>query len=413
VILSLARYREELSRLGRLAALVLLLLLPLTGCAWDKWHIFKGPDAPPGPADSLVLRGDKIEPEKSPVDGKGAPELAGAHDLFRRGEYRQAEKLYHKIAENKHNSPQVGEEARYYEAESLRLQGRYPKAGDVYNKLLIDFPNGVHREEAVEREFEIANYWLDDTRSEIEREREKRDGKRWVVLPASFMHFEKDKPLFDEEGRAMEKLDQVTMNDFNGRRADEALLLAGSVKFFREDYREADRYFSQLVEMHPNSRFATQAIELAIISKHMSTGGSDYDGRKVAEARRLVDTALRNYPELAAHKNEFLQRQLAGINFQQAEKDFKIAEFYRRTGHPGPAYFYYEIVRRRYPGTPFCDKATERMVELRNKAQSEKTHAAVPPVPGADRPQLEVTPPPRLLSGVPTGPNPAPAGEKP
>jgi hypothetical protein len=58
---------------------------------------------------------------------------------------------------------------------------------------------------------------------------------------------------------------------------------------------------------------------------------------------------------------------------QQAEKDFRTAEFYRRTKHPGSAYFYYEIVRRRYPGTPLADKATERMKEL--EAQHEKEEA--------------------------------------
>ena len=148
----------------------------------------------------------------------------------------------------------------------------------------------------------------------------------------------------------MQALEQVHLNDITGPLADKALFLAGGVKFYREDYHEADHYFSKLVEQHQNSPLAPQAIELAIISKHMSTGGPDYDGRKVAEARLLVDSALRNYPELARDKSGFLERQLGSITYQQAEKDYMTAEFYRRTGHPGSAYFYYEIVRRRYPG---------------------------------------------------------------
>src|SRR5262249_5066862 len=151
------------------------------------------------------------------------------------------------------------------------------------------------------------------------------------------------------------------------------LFLEGGVKFFNENYREADISFSQLVELYPNSPFASQAVELAIISKHMSTGGSDYDGRKVAEARQLVDTALRSYPELAnsEEKREFLNRQLIGIALQQAEKDYKVAEFYKRTGHPGSAYFYYGIVRQRYPGSKYADQAAKRMEELRAKLDKE------------------------------------------
>src|SRR5262249_37855661 len=179
------------------------------------------------------------EQEKALGENKGAAELQGAHELFRRGDYAKAEKLYHKIADNKKNSPVVAEEARYYEAECLRLQQEYPKAADTYNQRLDDFHIGATRDQAMEREFEIANYWLEDTREEIRREKEKKDGKRWLVMPASFVHVEKTKPLFDEEGRAVEKLEQIVINDLNGSRADEALFLLGSVKFYREDYKEA------------------------------------------------------------------------------------------------------------------------------------------------------------------------------
>jgi hypothetical protein len=46
-------------------------------------------------------------------------------------------------------------------------------------------------------------------------------------------------------------------------------------------------------------------------------------------------------------------------NAQAAEKDFQIAEFYRRTGHHGSAHFYYELVTRRYPDSPFAEKAKD------------------------------------------------------
>jgi hypothetical protein len=44
------------------------------------------------------------------------------------------------------------------------------------------------------------------------------------------------------------------------------------------------------------------------------------------------------------------------------------AEFYRRTGHTGSACFYYELVCRRYPGTPSAARAAERLRELRPEA---------------------------------------------
>lgn len=365
------------------AGLLALTLCLSSGCTWDQWNLFKSAPPPP-PPDSMTLRGDQLEADTAPKDGTAAAQLAGAQEFYRNGEYGKAERLFHKIADNTKNPPPVAEEARFYEAECLRRQARYPKAADTYNRMLNDFPSGAFRDQAIQRMFEIANYWLDDTRKEMEQMREYKDGKRWVVWP-EFMHLEKTKPLLDEEGRALEKLEQVRYNDMVGPLADKALFLAGSIKFFRKDYKDADSYYSQLVEMHPNSPFAPQALELAIISKQLSTGGAAYDGRKVAEARKLVDTALRNYPELVSQKTEFINRQLFSITAQQAEKDFQVAEHYRRTGHAPSAYFCYEIVRRRYPGTKYFDLATERMNELRVKLEKSGKQET-PPVPPAPRP---------------------------
>src|SRR5262249_5033912 len=149
-----------------------------------------------------------------------------------------------------------------------------------------------------------------------------------------------------------------------------------------EDYREADYFFSQIAEKHRNSELASQALELAIICKHMSTGGADYDGRKVAEARKLVQVAFEAYPKLAQdeEKRAFLMKQLDNITAQQAEQDFKKGEFYLRTSHPGSAYFYYELVRKRYPHTKYAQLAYERLEELRSVMEKEQGAAqAAPP----------------------------------
>lgn len=393
--------------LSALAAVPLSLCLA-AGCAWERPYLFGKPDGADGPADSFVLRGDGGVRRAA-----DSPELAAAHEVYRKGEYGSALWQYRKIANTKKNPPAVAEEARYYEAECLRQQGHYPRAADTYVKMLNDFPSGAYREQAAQHVFNIANYWLDDTRQEMEHVKEQREGKRWWV-PGHFVNFDKTKPILDEEGRALEKLEQVRYSDMTGPLADKALFMLGSVHFFNENYKEADHHFSQLVEMHPNSTYAPQAVELAIISKHMSTGGSDYDGRKAAEARQLVHVALNSYPELAQQKSDFLERQLIGITMQQAEKDYKTAEFYRRTGHPESAYFYYEIVRRRYPGTKFHDLATERMHELRAKVEHEQrkkssaTAEAPSAAPGA-QPPTEAPPPPRRLDmGVETAPPPRP-----
>ena len=85
------------------------------------------------------------------------------------------------------------------------------------------------------------------------------------------------------------------------------------------------------------------------------------------------------------------------ITQQQADSDFKVAEFYRRVGRPGSAYFYYELVRRRYRGTEYAKKATERMAELKQRVDAERARekAKEPGAvagPGGASPEMETAP---------------------
>lgn len=333
---------------------------------WENMSIFES-EPPAVEGETLIFGSDGPTVQQTPQEGSIQGELAGAHELFRQKEYHKAEGLFRRLADAARYPPHVVEEARFHEAECLRLQRYYPQAADTYVDVLKKFPTSVYREQCLQHMYDIANYWLDDTRVEMEEHKEKLKGDRWVVWPR-FVSLDKTKPMVDREGRALEKLEQVRYNDINGPLADKALFLIGSVKFFNENYRDADYYFSQIYEYHPKSEMAPKAIELAIISKHLSTGGSDYDGRKTAEARKLVQAALHQYPELAK-KQDFLTNQLAYINLQQAEKDFKMAQFYESEDKPASAYFIYEIVRRRYPGTRYAQDAEIKVQELLALAQ--------------------------------------------
>jgi len=176
------------------------------GCVWDSsWFAPKRPELAED-REALVLRGDHLEAELPPEAGTGAAELASAHEAYRRGDYGAAERLFHRVANNTKNTAAVAEEACYYEAECLRLQGRYPKAADTYNRLVNDFPSGAYRDLSLQRMFFIANYWLDDTRKEMDQQKEKADGKRWWVWN-SMVHFDKSKPFLDQVETAGRALD--------------------------------------------------------------------------------------------------------------------------------------------------------------------------------------------------------------
>jgi outer membrane protein assembly factor BamD (BamD/ComL family) len=373
------------------------LLVGVAGCweghfTWRQLNPFEPAVIDPE-TETFVLRPEGLLPEKNAatVDDKVGMTLAAGRDHFRREEYDKAESFFGRIAENEKNPPPAVQEAIYYQAECLRLTGHYPKSADLYASLLQKFPNSSYREQCVQHMFDIANYWLDDTREAMREDKERREGKRWFVWPR-FVSTEKTKPFLDREGRAVETLEKVRLNDINGPLADEALFMCGVVKMYNENYREASYYFSQIHQRHPDSKRASHALKLAIFCKHMSTGGSDYDGRGAAEARTLIKAAMTSYPELSHDQGtrEWLERQQVSIDMQQAEKDYKMAEFYRRTGHPGSAYFYYELVQRRYKDTKYAKMAKERWEELRGELEKKQPEQVGPapqqPAPAAPAP---------------------------
>jgi outer membrane protein assembly factor BamD (BamD/ComL family) len=189
-----------------------------------------------------------------------------------------------------------------------------------------------------------------------------------------------------------------------------ALLYLGTIHFYRQDYKEADFYFTRLYEEYPNDKDAARAIKQSVICKQLVNGGSVYDPRAVEESKKLLMTSMGAYPELAKDE-DWVRSQLVSINTQQADRDFKIAEFYQRTGHPGSAYFYYELVCRRYPNSEYATKAAQRKVDLKSKADREQQREGsllTTPQPNpsvqAQQPAPIQVPPRALPPIVPNGP---------
>jgi TolA-binding protein len=296
-----------------------------------------------------------------------AAELRRAEALFGRGEYRQAQLLLHEIAGAAGGSAAVAEKARFLEAECLRLRGLYPSAADAYQRAVTGFPGGAFRRQANKSLFDVANYWLDDTRAEMQACNEWNEGKRLLVLPAPFFHLDKGKPFFDEEGRALRVLKQVYRNDPTGPLAEKALWFVGSVAYYREDYRQADAHFSELIRKHPRGELTPRAIELAILCKVLLVSESGADGGRLDEARRLAETFRRDFAEARA-KEEFLGRQCCAIARLEAERDLRVAGLLARAGQIGPARSRYAEVCKRHPGTAYAEQARARLEQLPPRA---------------------------------------------
>ena len=398
-----------------------LMLCLVTGCATTgqgfipPWK--KDASKTEAPRESLSLTGKGLLRE--PIDPKSREELDAAQQLLQDKKYAEAEKLFDKMAQTEgskwadFNPFNIGEkkrplhalgvyeEALFYRAECQRLQKNYRDAEESYTKLLMDIPQSRYVQRSCQGLWEIADHWLEPTRRQMDEYQDQLQGKRWFVTPASYFNVSKELPWMDAEGRAVNVLNTIRAHDINGPMGERALFCLGTINFFRKEYKEADFYFTELYKRYPNSKEAHKAVRQSIICKQLMTGGTVYDLRTVEESKKLLMIAQASYQELARDE-KWVESQLKSINIQQADRDFKIAEFYQRTGHPGSAYFYYELVCRRYPGTTYATQAAQRKDELRSKAGQEAPPQERPPTPAPTmeptyRPGMPLMAPPRVL----------------
>jgi len=187
---------------------------------------------------------------------------------MRQGQYARAETVFHRLAEDEKNPPKIAMEARYYEAECLRLQEDLPGGGPTPTRYLLGkFPNNPFREQAVQHMFTIANYWLEDHAG---ADGAGAGGPRRQALvrvePCCVTRWTRpSRPRRGGPGRRS-SLREGAVERPASPLADQSLFLCGSVKYYDEDFAEADYYFSQIHERNPNSPLAAKAVELAIVS---------------------------------------------------------------------------------------------------------------------------------------------------
>ncbi len=239
--------------------------------------------------------------------------VAEARDLFRHGKYEEAAKRFHQFENELKFPAEVSQECFYSEAECYRALKEYPRAVDVYAEMLKRFPETLYREQVLQHLYDIATYWLEDTRAEMKQAKEA--GGQRPPLSLHWPQRDKSKPG-GQERRALAVLALVVAADLHGPLADRCLFTQGGVKFFRHEYGAAGHCFEDLLDYHPQSPLAYPALKYAMLSKAQARGVLD----RGAEVRKLAERARREYPAQAAADAEFFAQQLKQVEAQEKKK---------------------------------------------------------------------------------------------
>ena len=311
----------------------------------------------------------------------GRDDYDKAERTFKNGQYAEAEKAAKAIAKKYRGSP-VREDALFLKAESQFAQKQYSWAQDSYGELVKEFPNTRYLEKRNKRLFAIAKYWLREpeyvTSDDVKLVGHKEGGKARVNVRAQSKSqpfditrtvpilpnlWDRSRPVFDTEGRALQALRSIWTSDATGSLADDALMLSASYHLRSRNYLEADHLLTLLREEYPKSPHNQNAHLLSGFVKHASYQGPKFDDRTLDAAKHLKKNSLNLYPK-GGHADR-LRDDLRKIAEQKASGDWATVQFYLRKNKQHSASIYCREIIRLYPQTSYADRARKLLKTLK------------------------------------------------
>jgi outer membrane protein assembly factor BamD (BamD/ComL family) len=300
-----------------------------------------------------LLKGPNgMEPPKEVKNPEADAELKAALALLEQKNYPEAEKALAAIAKKRAKSS-WGERAQFYLAEAYYQEGKLVYAHDEYDRLFTNHPGSVFIEKAVAREFAIAQAWLALAESQTKPEES----------PPWYGRFDGRRPVMDTWGYAKMAFDHVRHHDPTGPLYDDATMILADMHMKIADYELAALYYNQLITECPKSPFLERA-HLAEIDAHIKGYiGPEYDGTGLEKARERVRQTMTAFPDRAANDQQ-LYHVLDLLRDQDAERTYKVGEFYRRTGRVASAEYYFGKVPQKWPSSPWAVKAKTELASL-------------------------------------------------
>jgi TolA-binding protein len=373
VTISLRRWISCLRRRGAVCVALLPLLLGAAGCqtTLDDASI-KDIYGPAGRTARHLAEDQKARDRRLPPEG--SDEFDTAKLLYDEEKYSEALASFKALVKKYKDKP-IEEESQFMVAECHFQMNRYPAAQDAYAELLKKFPSTRHLDPTTRRLFTIARHWLKSPKpaSEVELAQFTKEGAQDPSIKAADAEVplqiplipnltDPSRPVFDTEGRALEALRQIWINDPSGPLADDALMLTATHHLRKKDFREADRYFSNIRQQYATSEHASSAYVLGSYASQMSYQGPNYDGRQLEEAKKLTQSAVRLFEDLP--QRDKLVEDLKRLDTQSAERDWQRVEYHMKRREKDAAAVYCECIISAYPDSPFAEKARDVLDQL-------------------------------------------------
>jgi hypothetical protein len=238
------------------------------------------------------------------------------------------------------------------------------------------YPGTPFHEKAVAREYEIGTAWLGSA-----------DPKSSYAKKFSWTdHFTGKLPLVDTTGHALAALEHVRHHDASGPLADDAVMKIADYHYTNSNFDESSEYYDQLLQDHPKSPFVRRAQLSSIDSKVKAYIGPDYDGSGLDKARDMIKNHVDSFPEQEPGQYDSLNKTLAMINDQDAERAYRIADYYYKTGKVTSAEYSFGEIPVRWPRSEWAKKAKVRLASIAKMPRKQTLPSKIMTLPGSTDP---------------------------
>lgn len=223
----------------------------------------------------------------------------------------------------------------------------YTKALEKFEKLLKDYPGSDLARPTLEREFDMAEAYLQGRRKSI----------LGIIKFAGYA----------EGVEIMERIsDRAGLDEPNGVGLRAGIAVAEHYER-RESYIEAYLKWSEIASYWETGAIGKQALyrmaenNAAAYNEPPPARRPSYDASKLTTAKTYYERFLLLYPEEARGKD--IPEKIRQIDEQLAHKQFRIGQYYRRTGKLQAANLYFDMVVQNWPRTEAAAMARQVLAE--------------------------------------------------
>lgn len=264
-----------------------------------------------------------------------------AQRFFEEKNYARAAIEFRKLLKNYEASPQAPE-AQYYLGRAREEQRNYHDAFEAYRLVVQKYPSSTRYEEVIEREYNIANYYL--------------RGEKQAILGAK---------IFPATDVAVEIFTAITEDAPFSKYGDLAQFKKGEAHRALGQYEEAAKAFGDLVERYPRSPLMDDArYQMALCAKQ-GTFDPAYDQSATDRAIQEFEKFTTTEPPAALQQE--INDNLTVLKDKRAQHEWQVAQFYERQRAWESALMYYYGIMKQYPNTSTASRAAERVRVLEQK----------------------------------------------